>query len=65
MSILVDELVNVCRPGNTNYKRVGDIQYVAKPSDFYGFSTIVNRVKDACRILTGKSHAYHYWEDER
>lgn len=28
------------------------------------FSTIIRRVRDAYRILIGKSRAYHYWEDE-
>lgn len=28
------------------------------------FFTIIRRVRDAYRILIGKSRAYHYWEDE-
>jgi len=65
MSILVDKLVRVYGPsGGVSYRRVGDTQYIAKPYDFYGLSTIILRIKDAFRVLIGKSHAYHYWEDE-
>ena len=65
MSILVDELVRVYSPAGTpGYRRVGDGYKIAKPCDYYGFSTIIRRFKDAVRVLTGKSHAYHYWEDE-
>ncbi len=65
MSILVDELVGVYSPSGTpGYRRVDNKMYIAKPYDYYGLSTIIRRVKDAFRVLIGKSHAYHYWEDE-
>lgn len=64
MSILVDDLLQVYSPAGTPcYRRVGDKQYIAKPCDFYGFSTLVRRVKDSFRVLFGKSFAYHYYED--
>ena len=64
MSILVDDLVNVYKPGNCTYRRVEDTRYIAKECQCMDFSTIIRRVKDAYRILIGKSRAYHYWEDE-
>ena len=64
MSILIDDLVSVFRPGNCTYRRVGTLKYIAKPCSFYGLSTLIRRIKDAYRILIGKSCAYHYWEDE-
>jgi hypothetical protein len=38
--------------------------YIAKPTPFYGMCEIVSRIKDAYRVLIGKSLAYHYKEDE-
>lgn len=65
MSILIDELIGVYSPSGTpGYRRVGNTKYIAKPYDYYGFCTIIRRVHDALRVLFGKSHAYHYWEDE-
>ena len=65
MSILIDDLLGVYSPSGTpGYRRVKDKMYIAKPCDFYGLQTIILRIKDAWRILIGKSHAYHYWEDE-
>lgn len=65
MSILIDELVGVYSPAGTpGYRRVKDKMYIAKDCDFYGLTTIIHRIKDAYRVLIGKSRAYHYWEDE-
>lgn len=65
MSILIDELLGVYSPAGTpTYRRVKDKMYIAKPCDYYGLYTIILRIKDAFRVLIGKSKAYHYWEDE-
>lgn len=65
MSILIDELLGVYSPAGTpGYRRVNDKYYIAKECDYYGLSTVIKRIKDAFRVLTGKSRAYHYWEDE-
>lgn len=65
MSILIDELLGVYSPAGTpGYRRVKDKMYIAKPCDFYGVCTLLLRIKDAFRVLIGKSKAYHYWEDE-
>lgn len=64
MSILIDDLVKVYSHGNCTYRRSGNKKYIAKTLEFYGFHTIKNRIKDAIRILLGKSKAYHYKEDE-
>ena len=60
MSELIDDLFqrkSVKQEFNGKY-------YIAKPYDYYGWQTIIYRIKDAWRVLTGKSHAYHYKEDE-
>ena len=65
MSILIDQLIGVYGPsGGSEHRRVKDKMYIAKPYDYYGLSTVIRRVKDAFRVLIGKSHAYHYWEDD-
>ena len=64
MSTLIDDLVNVYKPGNCTYRRVEDTRYIAKEYQCMDLSTIIRRFKDTFRILVGKSKAYHYWEDE-
>lgn len=64
MSILIDELVRVYSPAGTpSYRKIENRQYIVKPSNFYGFSTILRRIRDSFRVLFGKSFAYHYYED--
>lgn len=62
MSVLIDKLLFECT-ANGAYRRVDDKMFLAKPCDFYGLATFINRFKDAFRVLVGKSKAYHYWED--
>ena len=38
--------------------------YIAKPLPFYGINEIFNRIKDAGRVISGKSFAVHYKEDD-
>ena len=64
LSTLIDDLVNVYKPGNCTYRRVEDTRYIAKEYQCMDLSTIIRRFKDTFRILVGKSKAYHYWEDE-
>lgn len=63
MSILIDELVNLYKPGNCTYRRVNGTKYIAKEIITVNLSTIIHRLKDAFRVLIGKSRAYHYYED--
>lgn len=63
MSILIDELVNLYKPGNCTYRRVNGTKYIAKEIIIVNLSTIIHRLKDAFRVLIGKSRAYHYHED--
>ena len=63
MSILIDELVNLYKPGNCTYRRVNGTKYIAKEIITVNLSTIIYRLKDAFRVLIGKSRAYHYYED--
>ncbi len=58
MSILIDNLFrSSVQEFNQN---INGKWYIAKSIDYFQFS----RIKDAIRILTGKSRAYHYKEDE-
>jgi hypothetical protein len=57
MSTLIDNLINQTGVN----QQVGHYWYIAKP--YEGFY-LKKRIKDAWRILTGKSRAYHYKEDE-
>lgn len=63
MSILIDDLLEVCKSGNSEYRRVGERMYIAKPE--YGSCWYVykNRILDAFKVLIGRAFAYHYWED--
>ena len=60
MSILIDELVKLT---NCN-KQYFENWYVAKPYESTGFLAFLRRVRDAWRVLTGSSRAYHFYEDE-
>lgn len=60
MSTLIDDLLEL---KNCNQEFEGK-WYIAKPFEFYGFLTFLNRIRDAYRVLTGKSRAYHFYEDE-
>jgi len=64
MSILIDKLLRI---ENTfaSYMRVDSIFYMAKPIPFYSYKTTLNRIKDGFRVMTGKSFAVHYKEDEQ
>ena len=59
MSDLIDDLVKL----RTCNQEFNGQWYIAKPCEFFGFSTIIKRIRDAWRVLTGKSRAYHFYED--
>ena len=61
MSILIDELLEL----RTQNQEINGKWYIAKPIDCnFGIATKIHRLKDAYRVLTGKSRAYHFKEDE-
>ena len=39
--------------------------YIAKPLSYPSILSLLSRLRDAIRIITGKSIAVHYKEDER
>jgi hypothetical protein len=59
MSILIDVFDKL---NSTNKCEHDGRWYIAKPCDFKPHIKI--RIKDAFRVLTGKSRAYHFKEDE-
>jgi hypothetical protein len=65
VSILIDDLVRVySSTASPVYRRVGNVYKIAKDCDYYGLCGFIQRIKDAYRVLIGKSRAYHYYEDE-
>ena len=61
MSILIDELLEL----RTQNQEISGKWYIAKPIDCdFGIATTIHRLKDAYRVLTDKSKAYHFKEDE-
>jgi len=59
MSTLIDNLIDL----RTCNQEFNGAWYIAKPYEFFGFATFIRRLKDAWRVLTGKSRAYHFYED--
>ena len=57
MSQIIDKLVAI---DSKNKVEINGEWWIAKP--LYDIS-LTGRIKDAWRILTGKSQAYHYFED--
>lgn len=63
MSILIDEMIE----GEMNGAQTQHIDgrwYVSKGLRLFTYKTIFRRIKDAYRVLVGKSIAVHYKEDE-
>ena len=61
MSTLIDDLIIEY---TTVYQEIEGKWYIAKCYDLYGFAGLKHRIKDAFRVLIGKSRAYHFKEDE-
>ncbi len=62
MSILIDKLVaddSLLKRAKALY--VGDGWFIAKPLEIF---SIRGRLKDAWRVLVGRSRTYHYRRDE-
>lgn len=59
MSKLIDI---ICRSDSPIYTDENGDWWIAKPS---GKKPLMRRIKDACRVLTGKSFACHYKQDEK
>ena len=57
MSTLIDNLLYL----STQNQEINGKWYIAKP---YDISSFKERLKDAYRVLIGKSQAYHFKEDE-
>lgn len=70
MSILIDELIKQYKFGDGLKEYVNYGWFFAKPYDLQicsistFFEVMKQRFSDAFRVLTGKSRAYHYMEDE-
>lgn len=64
MSILIDELIKSGGIVDQNFDEGSGKWYRAKPYGYFGLKGLLLRVKDAWRVLIGKSRAYHYHEDE-
>ena len=60
MSILIDDLIGYA----TVHQEFDGRWYIAKTYDLLGFLGLMHRIKDAYRVLIGKSRAYHFKEDE-
>jgi len=59
MSVLIDELIN--DKIITSHKvYICKKWYIAKDIEYFSFK----RIKEAYRVLIGKSRAYHFKEDE-
>ena len=57
MSTLIDNLIFL----SSQNQEIDGKWYIAKPYDLRSFK---QRLQDACRVLVGKSQAYHFKEDE-
>lgn len=65
MSTLIDSLViSSNNPNLMVHQEICGLYYIAKPCQLQGLPGIIPRIKDAYRVLIGKSRAYHYKEDE-
>ena len=63
MSVLIDKLL-ADDMINSHQSEFDDGWFIAKPLPFYYGIFDFKRFRDAWRILSGKSHAYHYKIDE-
>lgn len=61
MSILVDKLFVAAKSTQRN---INGVWYAAKPIGYCTVPSFIARIKDAIRVIQGKSIAVHYREDE-
>ena len=68
MSRLIDDIMTdyfTCAGG---FRRDEDDVYkvyLAKDIELVNIKTLLRRIKDAYRVLVGKSRAYHFYEDTK
>lgn len=60
MSVLIDNLIITLEYADNRFSN--GLWYIAKPFDTPSFK---HRLKDAYKVLIGKSFAYHFKEDEK
>ena len=60
MSVLIDDIIEYAIVN----QEINGKWYIAKCYDLRGFEGLKHRIKDAYRVLIGKSRAYHFKEDE-
>ena len=64
MSMLIDKIINEnTYPNEPLYVSMGVDRYLAKPCNPFSLISLKNRIKDAWRVILGKSFACHYYED--
>mgnify|MGYP001574774832 CR=1 FL=1 len=64
MSIVIDVLRVEIRQNTGTSVQIGKGWWLAKPVIASWEDTWVKRLKDAWRVLRGKSYAYHYAQDD-
>jgi hypothetical protein len=62
MSILIDQLIKQDFSSTSQAKDLN--WYIAKPISLYSMKTMIYRIKNALRVIKGKSFAVHYKDDE-
>ena len=68
MSRLIDDIMNDYFKYAGGFRRDEDDVYkvyLAKDIELVNIKTLLRRVKDAYRVLVGKSRAYHFYEDTK
>ena len=68
MSRLIDDIMNDYFTCVGGFRRDEDAVYkvyLAKDIELVNIKTLLRRVKDAYRVLVGKSRAYHFYEDTK
>ena len=68
MSKLLDDVVNTIKTRGDCDVKIGNRYYIAKGMRFKSLKAdlafFINNLKDAWRVIRGKSFAVHYKEDE-
>jgi len=62
-NILIDELFHILN-ANTEHSNFNGMWFISKPVLGFGIFKFRRRLKVAWRVLTGKSFAVHFKEDE-
>lgn len=62
MSILIDKFIEISK---NRAVEIDKKWYIAKPISYFSYIELPGKIKDAYRVLVGKSIAVHYKEDEK